>query len=157
MPYTAVLPSPLGPLALCCDDTGLTALRFAAPDTPPCPPEHPLLREAARWLDVYWSGRNPGALPPLHLSGTPFQQEIWALLLALPYGHTCTYGALAAQLAARRGLARMSAQAVGGAVGRNPVAILVPCHRVLGADGALTGYAYGLERKRFLLELEGKE
>ena len=89
-----------------------------------------------------------------HPLGTAFEREVWAILRAVPYGKTTTYGAIAAQLAKRRGLAHMSAQAVGGAVGRNPISVIVPCHRVLGADGSLTGYAGGLERKRRLLALE---
>ena len=104
---------------------------------------------------MYFSGREPDFAVPLRPSGTPFQQEVWAALREIPYGQTTTYGAIARQMAARRGLPRLSAQAVGGAVGRNPICILVPCHRVLGADGSLTGYAGGVERKRWLLESEG--
>lgn len=157
MEYSAVLSSPLGPLFLCCDEAGLTRLEFA-PERMPVPSTaelSPILQQTARWLEVYWSGRDPGPLPPLHLQGTPFQLAVWELLRAIPYGRTTTYGALARQLAAQTGRPRMSAQAVGGAVGRNPAAILIPCHRVLGADGSLTGYAYGLEVKRSLLALEG--
>lgn len=115
----------------------------------------PVFTDAKGWLDSYFSSKRPGDLPSLHLMGTPFQMEVWALLRAVPYGETTTYGALAARLAAQRGLERMSAQAVGGAVGRNPVSIMVPCHRVVGGDGKLTGYAGGLERKLELLTLEG--
>ena len=92
---------------------------------------------------------------PLHLMGTAFQKEVWEILRSIPYGHTMTYGEIAKQLAEKRGLPHMSAQAVGGAVGRNPISILVPCHRVVGADGSLTGYAGGIDKKGRLLKLEG--
>ena len=101
-----------------------------------------------RWLDCYFSGHCPDFLPPLALQGTPFQRRVWRALMDIPYGATTTYGALARSVGCR------SAQAVGQAVGRNPVAIIVPCHRVVGSDGTLTGYAYGLERKEYLLKLE---
>ena len=102
------------------------------------------------WLDIYFSGRKPDFLPPLSLKGTPFQQRVWKELLTSPYRQTMTYSELARRLDIR------SAQAVGGAVGRNPISIIVPCHRVVGANGSLTGYAAGLDRKRTLLELEQK-
>lgn len=151
--------SPLGQLRLAGDDRGLTGLWFLGqkylPQTPPPPGDLPVFREAAAWLDVYFSGRDPGPTPPLHPAGTPFQREVWALLTAIPYGRTATYGALAARLARERGIPRLSAQAVGGAVGRNPISIFIPCHRVLGAGGSLTGYAGGLDKKAALLALEG--
>ena len=111
-----------------------------------------------RWLDRYFAGEEPepGELA-LRPGGSSFAREVWELLLEIPYGQTVTYGRLAEELAARRGLAHMSAQAVGGAVGHNPISIIIPCHRVLGAGGRLTGYAGGLEIKRRLLELEGVE
>lgn len=123
------------------------------------------LDAAKTWLDAYFSGRDPGALPPLHLMGSAFQRAVWARLAGIPYGETTTYGAIANELAsakraeaASRGgdpsAARVSARAVGGAVGRNPVSVIVPCHRVLGADGSITRYAGGLDRKRALLNLE---
>lgn len=146
--------SPLGTLLLEADTVGLTGLRFTADCAAAEPSDLPALAAARRWLDIYFSGGIPDFLPPLHLCGTAFQQAVWQLLLQLPYGAVTTYGALAKALAAQRGAARMSAQAVGGAVGRNPVAILVPCHRVIGADGTLVGYAAGLDKKAALLELE---
>ena len=111
---------------------------------------------AARWLDAYFAGQAPsiGALP-LRPEGSAFRQEVWKLLCDIPYGHVTTYGLLAQKLAARRGVPHLSAQAVGGAVGHNPLSILIPCHRVVGADGSLTGYAGGIERKKALLTLEG--
>ena len=110
--------------------------------------------EARRWLDVYFSGREPDFTPPLHPVGSPFRRAVWELLLQIPYGQTTTYGALAQQLAAKQGKTRMSAQAVGGAVGHNEISIIIPCHRVVGRSGRLTGYAYGVEMKQYLLELE---
>lgn len=106
----------------------------------------PVFDEAMRWLDIYFSGRRPDLTPPLNLKGTAFRKEVWQLLLQIPYGETTTYGELAAQLAAHRGLKQMSAQAVGGAVGHNPISIIVPCHRVVGTGGSLTGYAGGLAK-----------
>ena len=110
----------------------------------------PVFEATCRWLDVYFAGGVPDFTPPLALRGTPFREAVWEILLTIPYGQTLSYGEIAARLAAPR----MSAQAVGGAVGHNPVAIIVPCHRVIGADGSLTGYAAGLDRKRRLLQLE---
>lgn len=109
-----------------------------------------MLDEARRWLDRYFDGGTPEGIPPLRLEGTPFQQRVWQELMHIPYGRTVSYGQLAERIGCR------SAQAVGGAVGRNPVAIIVPCHRVVGADGTLTGFAYGLERKRWLLTHEAQ-
>ncbi len=143
------------------DETGLTGLYFddQKPAADPTDKkrqrkESPVFADIKCWLTIYFSGKEPDFLPPLHLSGTDFQLAVWDLLRAVPYGTTTTYGALAASLAARMGKLRMSAQAVGQAVKRNPIAILVPCHRVIGADGSLTGYAGGLDRKATLIELE---
>jgi len=115
----------------------------------------PVFRQVAEWLDIYFSGRCPDFTPPLLLRGSDFQREVWAILAAIPYGQTRTYGDIAQELAQKRGLSRMSAQAVGGAVGHNPVSIIVPCHRVVGANGNLTGYAGGIGKKIALLKLEG--
>ena len=117
--------------------------------------ETPTLAETKRWLDIYFTGREPGFLPPLHPIGSAFRQSVWELLLRIPYGQTTTYGEIAQELAAKRGLARMSAQAVGGAVGHNEISILIPCHRVVGTNGSLTGYAGGVDKKERLLTLEG--
>ena len=146
--------SPLGNILLAADDEGLTSLGFAE-NKNAVSLDHPTLREAIRWLDLYFSGQNPGFTPPLHFLGTPFQIEVWQLLLDIPFGKTTTYGALAKKLAERRGIRRMAAQAVGGAVGRNPIALIAPCHRVIGSDGSLTGYGGGLDKKARLLALEG--
>lgn len=116
----------------------------------------PVFDSVRRWLDGYFQGSCPDFMPPLFLSGTPFQRVVWDILSRIPYGTTVSYGDIAAEVANRLGKKRMSAQAVGGAVGHNPIAIIVPCHRVVGSDGSLTGYAGGLWRKKYLLELEGK-
>lgn len=161
MQYQNTYHSPLGEMLLAADDEGLAGIWFrgAAHFGRGLEPgsregEHPVLREAARWLDCYFSGHEPEFQPPIHWKGSPFQQTVWELLRQIPYGTTVTYGELAERAAKQLGRPGMSAQAVGGAVARNPVSILVPCHRVVGADGSLTGYAGGLERKRQLLALE---
>ncbi len=155
--HACVYASPIGALVLTADEIGLTGLHFAG--QMPCPvqqaQENPALTRTRQWLDVYFSGRAPDFVPPLHLMGTPFQMAVWELLLQIPYGQTVSYGTLAKRIASQRGIKRMSAQAVGGAVGRNPIAIIVACHRVIGADGSLTGYAAGLEKKKALLRCEG--
>ena len=154
-----VFPSPLGELTLAAEDGALTGLWLPAQQGQPqglTPGDAPVLDAAKDWLWRYFAGEapDPRALP-LAPRGSAFAQDIWRMLLEIPYGRTTTYGALAARVSAKRGLAHMSAQAVGGAVGRNPIAILIPCHRVLGAQGQLTGYAGGLDAKRFLLAHEG--
>lgn len=106
------------------------------------------------WLDQYFAGEIPGELPALTLEGSAFRKRVWQILLEIPYGQVRTYGEIAAQLAAETGKKRMAAQAVGGAVGHNPISILIPCHRVVGKDGSLVGYGGGLEKKVFLLKLE---
>lgn len=164
MTYTQTYSSPLGEVLLSADDMGLSGLwfvgqRYFARTLPSgaVPRETPVLTETKRWLDCYFSGKRPDFLPPLHLIGTDFQQAVWNLLLEIPYGQTVTYGALARALVQQLGKPAMSAQAVGAAVGRNPVSIIVPCHRVVGADGNLAGYAGGVERKLQLLQLEGTD
>lgn len=117
--------------------------------------ETPALRQAADWLDRYFAGQCPSpAELPLAPKGSDFRQAVWQILLQIPYGKTTTYGAIAAALARQRGIHTMSAQAVGGAVGHNPISVIIPCHRVLGADGSLIGYAGGTERKQWLLDFE---
>lgn len=113
--------------------------------------------ETREWLDTYFSGKEPNFLPPIHMIGTEFQKSVWKILLEIPYGKTVTYGEIAKQIASQRGLARMSAQAVGGAVGHNEISIIIPCHRVVGAGGNLTGYAGGIDKKIQLLTLEGAD
>ncbi len=116
----------------------------------------PVMKETKKWLDLYFSGKDPGFIPSLKAEGTLFQKEVWEILLKIPYGETMSYGGIAVQIAEKRGIKKMSAQAVGQAVGNNPVSLIIPCHRVIGKDGSLTGYASGIGRKRKLLELEKK-
>lgn len=158
--YETVYESPLGLMILESGGEALSKLKFAgqkrcAAKTAFCQEaDLSVFKAAARWLDVYFSGAVPDFDVPLLLSGTPFQKEVWDILLTIPYGKTTTYKEIAEKIAHRRGIKRMAAQAVGGAVGRNPVSIIVPCHRVIGSDGTLTGYAGGLDKKAFLLRLE---
>ncbi len=161
MQYVAPYRCLLGNILLAADDTGLTGLWFEGQkyyarqlDSAHDERALPVFDTAKRWLDVYFSGKEPDFAVPLHLSGTVFQQAVWKILCEIPYGRTTTYGEIAGMLAARQGLARMSAQAVGGAVGKNPVSIIVPCHRVVGSNGSLTGYAGGVDKKIALLKLE---
>lgn len=117
----------------------------------------PVFRQTVGWLDLYFEGKQPDFMPNLVLQGSSFQKTVWGLLLSIPYGRTVTYGELASAAAEKLECSHMSAQAVGGAVGHNPVSVIVPCHRVIGADGSLTGYAGGIERKKALLSLEQQE
>ncbi len=156
MVVTQSYASPLGEMLLSADEAGVTGLWFAqqkyyARGLPPeaVPGETPVLAQARQWLNVYFSGRQPDFLPPLHPNGTDFQKAVWNLLLQIPYGKTMTYGEIARRLGKT-----MSAQAVGSAVGHNPISIIIPCHRVVGTNGSLTGYAGGIQRKIRLLELE---
>lgn len=164
MTYYTEFPSPIGKLTAVSNGQALLGLwikgqkYFAAGLTakPEENPADPVLCIAKVWLEAYFQGNRPDlAGLPLAPRGTSFQKTVWELLCQIPYGDTTTYGALAVDLAARMGKTSMSAQAVGQAVGRNPISIIIPCHRVLGMDGSLTGYAGGLEKKRFLLALEG--
>ena len=153
--------SPLGRIRMAADEVGLTGLWFKGSkydgDRLPADnaeQETEILSTGKRWLDLYFGGQKPDFLPPLHAKGSAFQMTVWDILLQIPYGKTISYGEIARQIAEKRGIPRMSAQAVGGAVGHNPIAIISPCHRVVGADGSLTGYAGGLDKKNKLLELE---
>ena len=161
MLYTSHYASPLGGMTLVSDGTALVGLyfdgqKYAAQGLDATRTQKNLLifEEARRWLDVYFSGRKPDFTPPTAPAGTAFQQSVWEILRTIPYGQTVTYGAIARRIEQNTGC-RMSAQAVGGAVGRNPISILIPCHRVIGADGSLTGYAGGLYKKGSLLRWEG--
>ena len=161
MTFTQRYNSPMGGILLAADEIGLTGVwfdgqKYFARGLPTEWTERntPVLSAARHWLDVYFTGREPDFMPPLNPIGSGFQRAVWELLLQIPYGQTTTYGALAQKLAQHQGLAHMSAQAVGGAVGRNKISILIPCHRVVGTGGRLTGYAGGVDRKAGLLELE---
>ena len=153
--------SPLGGILLTADEIGLTGLWFNGQKyfARSLPAEYteqntPALSEAKRWLEVYFTGKKPDFMPPLHIVGSAFRRAVWEILLQIPYGKTTTYGEIAQQLAKKQKLPRMSAQAVGGAVGHNEISIIIPCHRVVGTNGSLTGYAGGIDKKIKLLELE---
>ena len=163
MTYITSYLSPLGAITLASDGEALTGLWFDGQkyfgstlpqqaETGDCP----VFAQTRRWLDSYFAGEKPNFTPPLHWATTPFRRAVWEILLTIPYGCTMTYGQIAAQLADRMGKPQ-SAQAVGGAVGHNPISLIVPCHRVVGADGSLTGYAGGIDRKVKLLALEGAD
>ena len=178
--YQMEYSSPIGALTLISDSEALLSLEFEQKRYPFSLPERcqltvlpgysgnreggegrellpaPLL-QAARWLDCYFSGKSPDFLPPLKPEGSPFRRRVWEELLRIPCGTTVTYGSIAKKLAEEEGRPHMSAQAVGGAVGHNPIGIIIPCHRVVGADGSLTGFGGGIETKKALLELERAE
>lgn len=153
--------SPLGGILLAANETGLTGLwfegqKFFARDLPAERVEQntPALSEVKRWLDIYFTGKEPDFMPPLHPIGSAFRRSVWDILLRIPYGQTTTYGEIARQLAEKQGRPRIAAQAVGGAVGHNKISIIIPCHRVVGTNGSLTGYAGGIDKKVKLLEWE---
>lgn len=164
MDYTWHVSSPLGGITLASNGEALTGLWFDGQkyfgstlsidheDRP-----LPIFEETERWLNVYFSGQNPGFTPKLHLFDTPFRLTVWNCLLKIPYGETITYAELADRTGWYGKLYRGSARVIGGAVGRNPISLIVPCHRVVGADGSLTGYREGILRKKALLELEGHD
>lgn len=159
--YTCTYSSMLGNILLAADEIGLTGLWFEGQkyfaNTLPeerISQETPILTEAKKWLDVYFSGKEPEFMPPLHPTGSAFRQAVWQTLLQIPYGQTMTYGEIARRITKGKNLSHMSAQVVGGAVGHNEISIIVPCHRVVGTNGSLTGYAAGIEKKISLLQLE---
>lgn len=161
MQYTSHYHSPIGDILLAADDIGLIGLWFEGQkyfalhlDKEHQEKDLPVFTETKRWLDIYFSGKEPDFIVPLHFMGTDFQKEVWEILCSIPYGKTMTYGEIAEKIAFKRSLKHMSAQAVGGAVGHNHISILVPCHRVIGSNGNLTGYAGGIDRKIKLLTLE---
>ena len=153
--------SPLGDILLAADEIGLTGLWFEGQNyfADTLPNEHiqqetEILTETKKWLDMYFAGEEPKFTPHLHPAGSEFRQTVWKILLQIPYGQTISYGAIARKMAEMKKISHMSAQAVGGAVGHNRVSVIVPCHRVIGSDGSLTGYAGGIERKIRLLDIE---
>jgi len=157
--YTFVTDTPLGAVRAAAENDALRGLWFIGQkyepqetDTWEDAPDYPVFVALKSWLADYFGGKKPALKIPLAPVGTEFQQAVWKLLLEIPSGSTSTYGAIAARLSSK---GKASAQAVGGAVGHNPISIIIPCHRVVGADGSLTGYAGGLDKKRALLELEG--
>ena len=160
MTYYSYYDSPLGKILLLSDGTALTGLYMECQTGKPCGIEVdlPIFDETKNWLDAYFRGDfpNPDELS-LCPKGTPFQEAVWHILLTIPQGQTRSYGDIAREMARRLGKEKMSAQAVGQAVGRNPISIIIPCHRVVGAKGQLTGYAGGLDKKIWLLKHEGNE
>ena len=161
MVYICKYKSALGSILLAADEIGLTGLWFEGqkyfantlPDER-ISQETPILIEAKIWLDIYFSGEEPKFTPPLHPTGSAFRQAVWQILLQIPYGQTITYGEIARQMSEIQNTPHMSAQAVGGAVGHNEISVIIPCHRVVGTNGSLTGYAGGIDKKIALLELE---
>lgn len=156
--------SPIGGITLASDGKALTGLWFDGQKFFPhilveesSEAELPIFTETVKWLDIYFSGKEPDFTPPISLHTTPFRKVVYDILLTIPYGQTMTYGEIANIIANQQGAEHTSAQAVGSAVGHNPVSIIIPCHRVVGADGSLTGYAGGLDKKTALLKLEKYE
>lgn len=162
MQYKSYYQSPLGEILLAADEFGLNGLWFEGQKyfasrlrSDSQEQELPIFEQTKDWLDLYFSGKEPDFTPTLHPEGSDFQLKVWELLWKVPYGSIITYGEIAAQATTGYpGAGRGSARAVGGAVGHNPISILIPCHRVIGVNGSLTGYAGGIERKKALLKLE---
>ena len=161
MEYVHRYDSPLGAITISSDGYAITGVWFAGqkyyagtPDRGCEEKDLPVFGQTDRWLDLYFGGRVPEFTPPLVMKATPFRRAVWEILLTIPYGKTTTYGEIAERITKRSGASRMTARAVGGAVGHNPISLIVPCHRVIGSDGSLTGYAGGIDRKEKLLALE---
>lgn len=161
MDYTWHYDSPLGGITLASDGEALIGLWFDgqkyfadALDKEHQEKQLPVFDDTCRWLDIYFSGKNPDFTPKLNMRTTAFRKKAWEIMLAIPFGQTMTYGEIAARIAREKGQNRMSAQAVGGAVGHNSFSLIIPCHRVVGTNGSLTGYAGGIDRKIRLLQME---
>ena len=164
MEYTAHYESPLGGITLASDGKALIGLWFDgqkyfadALDAEHEEADIPVFEQTRKWLDIYFSGKAPDFTPPLNMKTTEFRKSVWEIMLTIPYGKTMTYGEIAEKIAKQKGLNRMSAQAVGGAVGHNSISLIIPCHRVVGTDGSLTGYAGGIAKKTKLLQMEGAD
>lgn len=161
MTYVYHYHSPLGGITVSSNGSEITGLWFDGQkyfgDTLPKDYEEkalPVFEKAKKWLDIYFSGKAPDFTPPLRMETTAFRRDVWKIMLNIPFGKTMTYSEIAGIIAKRKGLARMSAQAVGNAVGHNAISLIIPCHRVVGTSGSLTGYAGGIEKKVWLLTLE---
>jgi methylated-DNA-[protein]-cysteine S-methyltransferase len=161
MEYIYHYDSPLGGITMASDGKALTGLWFDGQkyfgnglDKDVRKDILPVFDQTVQWLNIYFSGKAPGFTPPLNMKTTPFRKSVWEILLTIPFGKTMTYGEIANRIARQNGLSRMSAQAVGGAVGHNAISLIIPCHRVVGANGSLTGYAGGIDKKAKLLALE---
>ena len=162
MEYTHHYKSPLGGITLASDGEALIGLWFDGQKyfADALESEHeekmlPVFEQTDRWLDIYFNGKAPDFTPPLNMKTTEFRKAVWEIMLTIPFGQTMTYGEIANRIAKQRGLERMSSQAVGGAVGHNSISLIIPCHRVVGTNGSLTGYAGGIDKKVKLLEMEG--
>ncbi len=162
MHYTSLYQSPVGEILIAADDIGVVGIWFRNEkyfayclDKENEPRETSVINESKRWLDIYFQGREPDFCPPLHMIGTDFQIEVWNILREIPYGSTTTYNEIAKRIVKNRGIERMSAQAVGTAVGKNNINLIVPCHRVVGTNNSLAGYAGGIDKKIRFLKLEG--
>lgn len=162
MHYTSLYQSPVGEILLAADDTGVVGVWFKDQkyyayclDKENEPGETPIIGELKRWLNIYFQGKKPDFEPSIHMTGTPFQIEVWNILREIPYGTTITYSDIAKKIARNRGIPNMSAQAVGTAVGKNSISLIVPCHRVVGTNNSLAGYAGGIDKKIAFLKLEG--
>lgn len=161
MVYTYHYNSPLGGITMASEEEALIGLwfdgqKYFADSINGEYTEKPLpiFEEVSKWLDIYFSGKEPDFTPPLMMKTTPFRKAVWEVMLTIPYGKTMTYGEIANKIAEKKGIAKMSAQAVGGAVGHNSISLIIPCHRVVGTNGSLTGYAGGIDKKVQLLKLE---
>ncbi len=164
MVYTFAYNSPLGKITMASNGIALTGLwfdgqKYFADNIKGEQKEKclPVFAETAKWLDVYFSGKEPDFMPDILITGTPFRKRVAEIMLTVPYGKTITYGEIASIIANEKGIEKMSARAVGGAVGHNSISIIIPCHRVVGTNGSLTGYAGGIDRKIALLNLEKNE
>ena len=163
MHYLNHYESPLGAMTMAGDGEHLTGLWFdgqnydrsTISDDAVVQPHLPVFTQTAQWLDTYFEGTDPGFTPPIRVEGSDFKKMVTSIMLSIPFGATSTYAYIAAEVARRTGRKQMSAQAVGGAVGRNPIVLIVPCHRVVASDGSLRGYAGGVDRKERLLQMEG--
>ena len=164
MYYSGKYRSPLGGITFASDGQAITGLWFDGQKyyAANLPKEHteeelPVFAQARRWLDIYFAGEAPDFMPPLSMEGiSPFRRRVWEIMLEIPYGQISTYGRIAKQIEGETGK-KVSAQAVGGAVGHNAVSLMIPCHRVVGADGSITGYAGGVDKKIALLKMEGAD
>lgn len=164
MKYTNNYVSPLGKIMLASDGEALTGLwfesqKYFAAGLMEEPEQRmlPVFEQAKEWLDIYFSGKEPGFMPKLAMETTPFRKLVWEIMLTIPYGETMSYKEIAKKVAKRKGIEKMSAHAVGGAVAHNAISLIIPCHRVVGADGSLTGYAGGIDKKVKLLTMENAD
>lgn len=164
MQYIHYYDSPLGRITLASDGKKLSGLWFEGQkyygstlSKERRSGSSPVFDQTDQWLDIYFRGQEPDFTPPLSMEATPFRRSVWEIMLRIPYGQTMTYGAIAREIAAQRGIERMSAHAVGSAVSHNPISLIIPCHRVVGTNGSLTGYAGGIDKKVRLLTLEGAD